>query len=148
MIEFYWAMRNDEQYDFRKTFKDLHELMQSEVSRTRRTLYRVTAIVYDALLWMAAILRNTMIQDSFKGLMMKNSTHLQRKNWWSLNVDQSVLFFFPFLWIFFGGASVSSFPTWLIWIFLNRTCVWMYRAKETEIRNDFSLHDEEEWYIS
>ena len=44
-MEYYCAIRNDEQGDLRKTWKDLHELMLSEVSRTRRTLYTVTATV-------------------------------------------------------------------------------------------------------
>ena len=37
--------KNDEQDDFGKSWKDLHELMQSEISRTRKTLYTVTEIV-------------------------------------------------------------------------------------------------------
>ena len=46
VMEYYCAIRNDEQDDFRKIWKDLHELMQSEVNRTR-TSYTVTAIFLD-----------------------------------------------------------------------------------------------------
>ena len=43
VMEYYCAIRNDKQDDLRKTWKDVHELMQSEVNRTRRMLYTVTA---------------------------------------------------------------------------------------------------------
>ena len=45
IMKCYCAIRNDEQADFRKTWKDFSELMLSEMSRTRRTLYTVTATV-------------------------------------------------------------------------------------------------------
>ena len=45
MMEYYCAVRNEEQDNFRKSWKDLHELMQSKISRTRRTLYTVTPIL-------------------------------------------------------------------------------------------------------
>ena len=45
VMEYYCAIRNDEQEDFREAWKDLSELMLSERSRTRRTLYTATATV-------------------------------------------------------------------------------------------------------
>ena len=45
VMEYYCAIRNDEQEDFREVWKDLYELMMSEMSRNWRTLYTVTAIV-------------------------------------------------------------------------------------------------------
>uniref|UniRef100_A0A4X2L8J3 Histidine kinase/HSP90-like ATPase domain-containing protein n=1 Tax=Vombatus ursinus TaxID=29139 RepID=A0A4X2L8J3_VOMUR len=42
VMEYYRAIRNDEQADFTKTWKDLYGLMLSEVSRTKRTLYTMT----------------------------------------------------------------------------------------------------------
>ena len=47
VMEYYCAIRNDEQVDFKKTWKDLRELMQSKVRRTRRTLYTVIATLCD-----------------------------------------------------------------------------------------------------
>lgn len=44
VVECCCARRNDEQADFRKTWKDLYGLMPSEFSRTRRTLYTATAM--------------------------------------------------------------------------------------------------------
>ena len=44
VMECYGATRNDEQADVRKTWRDLYELTLNEASRTRRTLYTVTAI--------------------------------------------------------------------------------------------------------
>ena len=41
-MEYYCAIGNDEQEDFREAWKDLYELMLSERSRTRRTLYIAT----------------------------------------------------------------------------------------------------------
>ena len=39
VIEYYCVQRNNELEEFHVNWKDLHELMQSEKSRTRRTLY-------------------------------------------------------------------------------------------------------------
>ena len=43
VMKYYFAIRNDEQANFRKTWKALHELILNEVSRTRRSLYTVSA---------------------------------------------------------------------------------------------------------
>ena len=48
-MEYYCAIRNDKQDDFRKSSEDLQELMQNEISRTGRTLYTITAILDDYL---------------------------------------------------------------------------------------------------
>ena len=45
VMEYYCAITNDEQEEIRQAWKDLYELMLSERSRTRRTLYTVTATV-------------------------------------------------------------------------------------------------------
>ena len=50
VMEYYCTLRNEEQDDFRKSWEDLHKLMQSEISRTRSTLYTVTEILYDGQL--------------------------------------------------------------------------------------------------
>ena len=47
VMENYCVIRNDELVDFRKTWKDLYELMLSEMSRTRRILCTVTATLHD-----------------------------------------------------------------------------------------------------
>ena len=47
VMEYYCAIRNDKQDNFRKTWKDLCELMQCDVSRSGRTLNTVTAILYN-----------------------------------------------------------------------------------------------------
>uniref|UniRef100_A0A7N4UYD3 Mitochondrial import inner membrane translocase subunit n=1 Tax=Sarcophilus harrisii TaxID=9305 RepID=A0A7N4UYD3_SARHA len=41
------SLDNSEQDNFRKAWRDLHELMLSEMSRTRRSLYTSTTILYD-----------------------------------------------------------------------------------------------------
>ena len=72
--QYYCAIRNDKQDNFRKTWKDLHELMQNEVNRTRRMLYTVTTILLNeehSNNTVLAIFSNTMIQDNPKRLMMK-----------------------------------------------------------------------------
>ena len=45
VMEYYSAIKNDEQEDFREGWKDLYELMLSEKSRTRRTLCTATTTV-------------------------------------------------------------------------------------------------------
>ena len=40
------AVRNDELNALEKTWTDLDEIMKSEISRTKRTLYTVTAILF------------------------------------------------------------------------------------------------------
>ena len=47
VMEYYCAIRKDELMDFYKNWKDLHELMQSKISRTRKTLYTVTVISWN-----------------------------------------------------------------------------------------------------
>uniref|UniRef100_A0A7N4P7Z2 RNA-directed DNA polymerase n=1 Tax=Sarcophilus harrisii TaxID=9305 RepID=A0A7N4P7Z2_SARHA len=47
IMEYYCSVRNDQQDDFRKAWRDLHELMLSEMSRTRRSLYTSTTILDD-----------------------------------------------------------------------------------------------------
>ena len=42
VTKYYCAIKKDEQTDFTKTWKDLYELMLSEVRGTRRTLYTAT----------------------------------------------------------------------------------------------------------
>ncbi|XP_056649558.1 solute carrier family 12 member 8 isoform X2 [Monodelphis domestica] len=47
VMEYYCALKNDESMDFYKNREDLHELMWNEMSRTRRTLSTVTAILWN-----------------------------------------------------------------------------------------------------
>ncbi|XP_072456575.1 tectonic-1 isoform X2 [Notamacropus eugenii] len=49
VVEYCCAMTNDEQEDFREAWKDLYEMMLSERSGTRRTLYTAAATVFSAL---------------------------------------------------------------------------------------------------
>ncbi|XP_056674218.1 28S ribosomal protein S10, mitochondrial isoform X2 [Monodelphis domestica] len=42
VMEYYCAIRNDEQDDFYVNWEKLNELMQSEMSRTRKTLYTIS----------------------------------------------------------------------------------------------------------
>ena len=51
VMEYYCAIRNDEQEDFREVWKDLYEMMLSERGRTRRTLYTVTTTVCEEFFW-------------------------------------------------------------------------------------------------
>ena len=45
VMEYYCAIRNDKQEDFREAQKDLYDQMLSKRSRTRRTLYKATTTV-------------------------------------------------------------------------------------------------------
>ena len=47
VMEYYYIVSNDEQDDYRKKWKDLHEMMQSKISGTRKTLYTVTEILWN-----------------------------------------------------------------------------------------------------
>ena len=51
VMEYYCTIRNDEQEDFRKAWKDLYDLMLSERSRTRRTLCAATTTVCESSFW-------------------------------------------------------------------------------------------------
>ena len=51
VMEYYCAIRNDEQEDFREAWKDSYELMLSERSKTRRTLYTTTTAVCEEFFW-------------------------------------------------------------------------------------------------
>ena len=51
VIEYYGAIRNAEQEDFREVWKDLNALMLRERSRTRRTLYTATTTVSKEFFW-------------------------------------------------------------------------------------------------
>ena len=51
VMEYYCAVRNDEQEDFRKAWKDLYELMLSKRSETRRTLYTAATTVCEDFFW-------------------------------------------------------------------------------------------------
>ena len=80
----YYCSINDEQVDFRKTWKDLHELMLSEVSRTRRTLYIVTAMInYDTL---SSSQQYNDARQFQKTHDEKYYPHLEKKLW-GLNTD-------------------------------------------------------------
>ena len=50
VMEYYCAIRNDEQEDFKEAWKDLYDLMLSERSRTR-TLYTATTTVCKDYFW-------------------------------------------------------------------------------------------------
>ena len=51
IMEYYFAIRNDEQEDFREAWKDLYELMLRERRRTRRILYTATTTVCEDFFW-------------------------------------------------------------------------------------------------
>ena len=51
VMECYCGIKNDEQENFRETWKDLYELMLSERSKTKRTLYIETTTVCKELFW-------------------------------------------------------------------------------------------------
>ena len=50
-MEYYCAIRNDEQEDFREPWKDLYDMMLSKRSRTRRTLCTATTTVCKSFFW-------------------------------------------------------------------------------------------------
>ena len=80
-MEYYCAIRNDEQEDFRKACKDFYELMLSERSRTRRTLYTATITVYKGFFLVDLELHcneEAKIPDS---LLRQNAIQVQRKNY-------------------------------------------------------------------
>ena len=66
--------------------------MQSERSRTRRTLYTETvyAVVQSNVMDFSTSC-NAMIQDNAEGLMRKNTIHIQRKNCESRNKEEKQL---------------------------------------------------------
>uniref|UniRef100_A0A4X2JNM5 Uncharacterized protein n=1 Tax=Vombatus ursinus TaxID=29139 RepID=A0A4X2JNM5_VOMUR len=41
MMEYYCVIRNGKLVDFRETWKDLHEIMKSEMNRTKRMLFTI-----------------------------------------------------------------------------------------------------------
>ena len=51
VMEYYCAIRNDEQENFREAWKDLYDLMLSERSKTRRTLYTATTTGCKEFFW-------------------------------------------------------------------------------------------------
>ena len=51
VMEYYCAIGNDEQEDFREAWKDLYELILSERRRTRRSSYIVTITVCEEFFW-------------------------------------------------------------------------------------------------
>ena len=51
VMEYYCAIRNDEQEDFREAWKDLYDLMLRERSRNKRTSYTVTTTVCEDFFW-------------------------------------------------------------------------------------------------
>ena len=51
VMEYYCALRNNDLEDFYMNWKNLNELMQSKMSRTKRTLYRETELWDDQMKW-------------------------------------------------------------------------------------------------
>ena len=51
VMKYYYAIRNDEQEDFREAWKDLYELMLNERSRARRTLYTAMTTMCKEIFW-------------------------------------------------------------------------------------------------
>ena len=83
-MEYYCAQRNNELEEFHVNWNDLQELMQSERSRTRRTLYTGTQLnVMDF-----SISSSAMTQDNSERLMRKNTIHIQRKNCGTRNAEE------------------------------------------------------------
>ena len=68
-MEFYCAERNNELEEFHVNWNDLQELMQSERSRTSRTLYtEADTLWYKSNMMDFSTSSNTMIQDNSEGL--------------------------------------------------------------------------------
>ena len=66
---------------FYVNWNDLQELMQSERSRTRRTLYTEADTLVQSNVMDSSASSNAMIQDNSEALNEKNDTHIQRKNY-------------------------------------------------------------------
>ena len=79
VMEYYCAVRNDEQEDFREAWKDLYELMLSERSRTRRTLCTGSTTGFFQV--DSELHSNARTQKIPNGLLRQNSFHIQRKNY-------------------------------------------------------------------
>ena len=73
VMEYYCAERNNELEEFYVNWKDLQELMQSERSRTRRTLYtEADNTVVKSNIMDSPASSNALIQDNYGGPMRKN----------------------------------------------------------------------------
>ena len=71
-------------------WNDLQELMQSERSRTRRTLYILTDTLFYNLIDFSTS-NNSLIQNNSEGLMRKKANHIHRKNCGSRNTEEKQL---------------------------------------------------------
>ena len=83
------CQRNNKLEESHVKWNDLQELMQSERSRTRRTLYteidtRYT-VVQSNIIDFTTSSCNARTQNNVEGLLKKKATHIQRKNCGSSN---------------------------------------------------------------
>ena len=78
VMEYYCAQRNNKLEKFHVNWNDLQELMQSERSRTRRTLYTETDTLVQSDFSTSSC--NAKTQNNAEGLMKKKATHIQKKN--------------------------------------------------------------------
>ena len=89
VMEYYCAERNNELGEFHVNWKDLQELMQSERSRTRRTLYtEADNTVVKSNVMDSSASSNALTQEKPEKLMRKNAIHIQRKNCGNRNSDE------------------------------------------------------------
>ena len=84
VMEYYCAQRNDELEEFHVNWYDLQQLMQSERSRTRRTLYTENGMNFSTS-------SKAKIQNNAEGFMRKKALHIQRKNCGSRNTEEKQL---------------------------------------------------------
>ena len=77
---------------FYANWKNLQELMQSEGSRTRRTLYTEMDTLRLNVMDFSTSSCNAKTQNNAEGLLKKRAaTHIQRKNCGSRNTDEKQL---------------------------------------------------------
>ena len=89
VMEYYCAQRNNELAKFHVNWNNPQELMQSERSRTRRTLYTETdTLVKSNIMDFPTSSCNAKTQNNAEGLMRKKAIHIQRKNCESRNTGE------------------------------------------------------------
>ena len=91
VMEYYCTQRNNELEEFHVNWNDLQELMQSERSRTRRTLYTEADTLVKSNVMDSSASSNALIQDNYEGPLRKNTIHMQRKNHRSGNTEDKQL---------------------------------------------------------
>ena len=91
VMEYYCAQRNNKLEKFHVNWNDLQKLIQSERSRTRRTLYAETAVVLSKIMDFSTSSCNAKTQNNAERLIRKKAIHIQRKNCESRNTEEKQL---------------------------------------------------------